>query len=65
MVVREFFAKNISAIMPKLKTPLKRKRFATIKTVKEKSKEEMLAIAKSAFRKVFVDYFSVFVDWEK
>ena len=36
---------------PKLKTPMKGKRFATIKELKEKSKQELLAIPKSAFQK--------------
>ena len=40
----------------KLKTPKKRKRFATIEEIKEKSKQELLAIPKNAFRKCFEDY---------
>ena len=43
---------------PKLKTPLKETRFATIEEIKEKSKQELLVIPKSAFRKCSDD-------WEK
>ena len=40
MLVREFLAKNKSDIMnrPKLKTPMKEKRFTTIEEIKEKLK---------------------------
>ena len=37
---------------PKLKTPIKGKRFATIEEIKEKSKQELLAISKITFRRV-------------
>ena len=40
-------------LFPKLKTPMKGKRFATIEEIKEKSKQELLAIPKSAFQKCF------------
>ena len=36
--------------IPKLKTPMKGKRFATMEEIKEKSKQELLAIPKSAFQ---------------
>ena len=41
---------------PKLKTPMKGKRFATIEEIKEKSKQELLALPKSAFQKCFEDW---------
>ena len=41
---------------PKLKTPMKGKRFATIEAIKEKSKQELLAIPKSTFQKFFEDW---------
>ena len=41
---------------PKLKTPLKGKRFSTIEEIKEKSIQELLAIPKSAFQKYFEDW---------
>ena len=37
-------------LFPKLKTLIKGKRFATIEEINEKSKEELLAIPKSAFQ---------------
>ena len=43
-------------LMPKLKTPLKGKRFATIEEIKGKSKQEVLAIPKSALQKCFEDW---------
>ena len=43
-------------LFPKLKTPMKGKRFATIEVVKEKSKQELLMIPKSAFQKCFEDW---------
>ena len=42
-------------LFPKLKTTFKGKRFATIEEMKEKSKQELLAILKSAFQKCFED----------
>ena len=41
---------------PKPKTPMKGKRFATIKEVKEKSKQDLLSIPKSVFQKYFEDW---------
>ena len=38
---------------PELKTPTKGKRFATIEEIKEKSKQEMLAVPLGAFQKCF------------
>ena len=35
---------------------MKGKRFATIEEIKEKSKQELLAISKSAFQKCFEDW---------
>ena len=43
-------------LFPKLKTPLKGKRFAMIEEIKEKSKQELLVITKSAFQKCFDDW---------
>ena len=43
-------------LFPKLKTPMKGKRFAKIKEIKAKSKQELLAIPKSAFQKCFEDW---------
>ena len=40
----------------KLKTPMKGKRFAAIEVIKEKSKQELLALPKSAFQKCFKDW---------
>ena len=40
-------------LFPKLKTPLKRKSFATLEKIKEKSKQELLTIPKCAFQKYF------------
>ena len=45
-------------LFPKLKIPMKGKRFATIEKIREKSKQELLAILKSVFQKCFED-------WEK
>ena len=42
-------------IFPKLKTPMKGKRFPTIEEIKEKSKPEPLAIPKIAFKKCCED----------
>ena len=39
-----------------MKTPIKGKRFATIDEIKEKSKQELLAIPKSSFQKCFEDW---------
>ena len=41
---------------PKLKTPMKGKRFATIEEIKSKSKQELLAIPKRSFQKCFEDW---------
>ena len=43
-------------LFPKQKTLGKGKRFATIEEIKEKSKQELLAISKSAFQKGFEDW---------
>ena len=43
-------------LFTKLKTPMKGKLFATIKEIKEKSKQELLAISKSTFQKCFEDW---------
>ena len=43
-------------LFPKLKTPMKGKRFATTEEIKEKSKQRLLAIPKSAFQKCFQDW---------
>ena len=43
-------------LFPKLKTPMKGKRVATIEEIKEKSKQELLAIPKSAFQKCLEDW---------
>ena len=40
-------------LFPNLKTPMKGKRFATIEEIKEKSKEELLAIPKMRVSEVF------------
>ena len=69
MLVRGFLAKNKTVIhqppyssdlasvdfflFAKLKTPMKRKRFATIEKIKKKSKQKLLAIPKSSFQKRF------------
>ena len=43
-------------LFPKLKTPMKGKRFATIEEIKEKYwKQELLAIPKGSFQKCFED----------
>ena len=41
---------------PKLKTPMKGKRFATIQEIKEKWKRNLLAKPKSVFQKCFEDW---------
>ena len=43
-------------LFPKLKTAMQEKHFATIEEIKEKSKQELLAIPKSTFRKGFEDW---------
>ena len=43
-------------LFPKLKTPMKGKCFAMIEEIKEKSKQELLAMLKSAFQKCFEDW---------
>ena len=43
-------------LFPKLKTPIKEKSFAAIEEIKEKSKQQLLAIPKSAFQKCFEDW---------
>ena len=43
-------------LLPKLKTPMKAKHFAMIEVIKEKLKQDMLAITKSAFQKYFEDW---------
>ena len=43
-------------LFPKLKTPTEGKRFSTIEEIKEKSKQELLAILQSAFQKCFKDW---------
>ena len=67
MLVSEFVAKNKTASMPQppyspdlgpadyfpLSKTEERKRFATIGDIKEKSKQKLLAILKSAFQKCF------------
>ena len=42
-------------LFPKLKTPMKGKRYATIEEIKEKSNQQLLAIPKSMFQKFFED----------
>ena len=42
-------------LFPKLKKPMKGKRFATIDEIKSESKNELMAIPKSAFQKCFGD----------
>ena len=42
-------------LFPKLKTPVKGQYFSTIEEIKEKSKEKLLTIPKSAFQKCFED----------
>ena len=39
-------------LLPKLKTPIKGKCFTTFGKIKEKSKQELLAIRKSAFQRI-------------
>ena len=69
MLVREFLAKNKTVIMPstdlapadfflfpKMKTLMKRKCFTTIEEIKEKSKQELLAITNIAFQKYFENW---------
>ena len=43
-------------LFPKLKTPLKGKHFATIEEIKERSKQELLAIPENTFQKCFDDW---------
>ena len=43
-------------LLPKLKTLMKGKRFATIEETKSKSKQELLAIPKRSFQKCFEDW---------
>ena len=43
-------------LFPKLKTPMKGKRFAKIEEIEEKFKHELSAIPKSAFQKFFKDW---------
>ena len=43
-------------LFPKLKTLMKGKRFATFEEIKDKSKQELLAITKDAFQKCFEDW---------
>ena len=43
-------------VIPKLKTAMKGKRFIESGKIKEKSKQELLAIPKSAFQKCFEDW---------
>ena len=42
-------------LCPELKTPIKGKRFARIKEIKKKSKQELLATPNSAFQKSYED----------
>ena len=42
-------------LFPKLKTPMKGKRFPTVDEIKEKSKHELLPKPKNAFQKCFED----------
>ena len=64
MLVREFlppFSPDLGPVFDfflflKLKTPLNRKRFATIEEIKGKSKRELLTIPKSAVQKCFEDW---------
>ena len=43
-------------LFPELKTPMKGKRFAAIEKIKEKTKQEQLAIPKSLFQKCFENW---------
>ena len=43
-------------LFPKLKTPMKGKRFSTIEEIKEKSKQDLLKISKSTFQKCFEEW---------
>ena len=43
-------------LFPKLKTPMKGNRVITIEEIKEKSKQDLLALPKSAFQKCFQDW---------
>ena len=43
-------------LFPKLEIPMKGNRFVTIEEIKEKSKQELLAIPKWAFQKCFEDW---------
>ena len=50
LIAADFF------LFPKLKIPMKRKRFATIVEIKEKSNQKLLTIPKSTFQKCFEDW---------
>ena len=44
-------------LFPKLKRPMKRRHFATIEEIKEKSKKELsMTTSKNGFQKYFVDW---------
>ena len=45
-----------SFLFPKLKTPMKAKRFTMIEEINEKSKQELLAVSKSLFQKCLGDW---------
>ena len=45
-----------SFFLPKLKTPMKEKRFTAIEEIKEKSKQELLPIPIIAFQKHYEDW---------
>ena len=47
---------DLAFLFPKLKATMKGKRFATIEEIKEKAKQELLAIPKSAFHKCLEDW---------
>ena len=49
-------ARAVFFLFAKLKTPMKGKCFATIEEIKEKSKQKLLAIIKSAFQKCLEDW---------
>ena len=57
LLVRVFVEKNktVNSFL-KLKTPMKGKRFVTIEEIKEKSKQELLAIPSSEFQTYFEDW---------
>ena len=50
LALAEFF------LFPKLKTPMKGKRFVTIEEIKEKLSQELVAIPKNAFQNCFEDW---------